>query len=83
MVDIIPPGQELLVSEGESIKVDQLLTSNPNGDGFDQEDAEILLRDPSCVQDLLFFLSSVVLAQIFLVLKKKKSENFQLFEMNF
>ncbi|KAJ1683948.1 hypothetical protein LUZ63_020838 [Rhynchospora breviuscula] len=29
-VDIIPPGPELLVSEGESIKLDQPLTSNPN-----------------------------------------------------
>lgn len=30
MVDIIPPGPEFLVSEGESIKLDQPLTSNPN-----------------------------------------------------
>ncbi|KAH0445559.1 hypothetical protein IEQ34_024157 [Dendrobium chrysotoxum] len=30
VVDILPPGPELLVSEGESIKLDQPLTSNPN-----------------------------------------------------
>ncbi|GJR29179.1 acetyl-CoA carboxylase beta subunit [Tanacetum coccineum] len=39
VVDIIPPGPELLVSEGESIKLDQPLTSNPNVGGFGQGDA--------------------------------------------
>lgn len=34
VVDIIPPRLELLVSEGESIKFDQPLTSNPNVGGF-------------------------------------------------
>jgi apocytochrome f len=34
VIDIIPPGPELLVSEGESIKLDQPLTSNPNVGGF-------------------------------------------------
>ncbi|KAL2922102.1 Cytochrome f [Bienertia sinuspersici] len=43
VVDIIPPGPELLVSEGESIKLDQPLTSNPNVGGFGQGDAEIVL----------------------------------------
>ncbi|CAA6664937.1 unnamed protein product [Spirodela intermedia] len=28
-------------------------------------------EDPLCIQGLLFFLTSVVIAQIFLVLKKK------------
>lgn len=83
MVDIIPPGPELLVSEGESIKLDQPLTSNPNVGGFGQGDAEIVLQDPSRVQGLLFFLASVILAQIFLVLKKKQFEKVQLSEMNF
>ncbi|KAJ6914126.1 hypothetical protein NC651_016399 [Populus alba x Populus x berolinensis] len=62
---------ELLVSEGESIKLDQPLTSNPNVGGFGQGDAEIVLQDPLHVQGLLFFLASVILAEIFLVLKKK------------
>nr|YP_009825995.1 cytochrome f [Wolffia globosa]QIV68185.1 cytochrome f [Wolffia globosa] len=83
VIDIIPPGPELLVSEGESIKLDQLLTSNPNVGGFGQGDAEIVLQDSARVQGLLFFLASVVLAQIFLVLKKKQFEKVQLFEMNF
>ncbi|KAH0646292.1 hypothetical protein KY290_009437 [Solanum tuberosum] len=82
VVDIIPPGPELLVSGGESIKFDQPLTSNPNVGGFGQGDAEIVLQDPLRVQGLLFFLASVILAQIFLVLKKKEFEKVQLAEMN-
>ncbi|CAN6476535.1 unnamed protein product [Victoria cruziana] len=70
-VDIIPPGLELLVSEGEYIKIDQPLTSNPNVGGFGQGNAEIVLQDPLHIQGLLFFLESVILTQIFFVLKKK------------
>ncbi|KAF1859072.1 hypothetical protein Lal_00000898 [Lupinus albus] len=83
VIDIIPPGPELLVSEGEPIKLDQPLTSNPNVSGFGQGDAEIVLQDPLRVQGLLFFLASITLAQIFLVLKKKQFEKVQLSEMNF
>jgi len=83
VIDNITPGPELLVSEGESIKLDQLLTSNPNMGGFGQGDAGIVLQDPLHVQGLLFFLTSVILAQIFLVLKKKQFEKVQLSEMNF
>nr|YP_009121313.1 cytochrome f [Araucaria heterophylla]AJF41927.1 cytochrome f [Araucaria muelleri]AJF42008.1 cytochrome f [Araucaria scopulorum]AJF42172.1 cytochrome f [Araucaria bernieri]AJF42331.1 cytochrome f [Araucaria subulata]AJF42412.1 cytochrome f [Araucaria columnaris]AJF42496.1 cytochrome f [Araucaria rulei]AJF42738.1 cytochrome f [Araucaria humboldtensis]AJF42819.1 cytochrome f [Araucaria biramulata]AJF43307.1 cytochrome f [Araucaria montana]AJF43471.1 cytochrome f [Araucaria laubenfelsii]A len=83
VVDIVPPGPELLVSEGEFIKVDQPLTNNPNVGGFGQGDAEIVLQDPSRVEGLLLFLASVILAQIFLVLKKKQFEKVQLAEMNF
>ncbi|KAJ0485368.1 Cytochrome f [Helianthus annuus] len=83
VVDIIPPGTELLVSEGESIKLDQPLTSNPNVGGFAQGDAEIVLQDPLRVQGFLCFFAAVILAQIFLVLKKKQFEKVQLSEMNF
>ncbi|KAL2498134.1 Cytochrome f [Abeliophyllum distichum] len=83
VVDIIPQGLEHLVSDGESIQFDQPLTSNPNVGGFGQGDVEIVLQDPLRVQGLLFFLGSVILAQIFLVLKKKQFEKVQLAEMNF
>nr|YP_010610411.1 cytochrome f [Vallisneria natans]WAO28677.1 cytochrome f [Vallisneria natans] len=83
VVDIIPSGPELLVSEGESIKLDQPLTSNPNVGGFGQGDAEIVLQDSLRIQGLFFFFASVILAQIFLVLKKKQFEKVQLYEMNF
>ncbi|KAK5769936.1 hypothetical protein PVK06_049857 [Gossypium arboreum] len=82
--ELAPPDRpELLVSEGESIKLDQPLTINPNVGGFGQGDAEIVLQDPLRVQGLLFFLASIVFAQIFLVLKKKQFEKVQVSEMNF
>ncbi|PHU25471.1 Cytochrome f [Capsicum chinense] len=83
VVDIIPPTTELLVFEGESIKFDQPLISNPNVGRFGQGDADIVFQDPLCVQGLLFLLASIILAQIFLVLKKKQFEKVQLDEMNF
>nr|YP_009545129.1 cytochrome f [Gymnomitrion concinnatum]AZB86875.1 cytochrome f [Gymnomitrion concinnatum] len=83
VVDIIPPGPELIISEGESVKMDQPLTNNPNVGGFGQGDAEIVLQDPLRIQGLLVFFGSVILAQIFLVLKKKQFEKVQLAEMNF
>nr|YP_010399912.1 cytochrome f [Nowellia curvifolia]UQM88678.1 cytochrome f [Nowellia curvifolia] len=83
VIDIIPPGPELIITEGEMIKIDQPLTNNPNVGGFGQGDAEIVLQDPVRIQGLLLFLGSVILAQIFLVLKKKQFEKVQLAEMNF
>nr|AND48319.1 apocytochrome f of cytochrome b6/f complex [Eosphagnum rigescens] len=83
VIDIVPPGPELIISEGESIRVDQPLTNNPNVGGFGQGDAEVVLQDPSRIQGLLLFFASVILAQISLVLKKKQFEKVQLAEMNF
>nr|YP_009668075.1 cytochrome f [Frullania nodulosa]QCW58850.1 cytochrome f [Frullania nodulosa] len=83
IIDTIPPGPELIIAEGESVKTDQPLTNNPNVGGFGQGDAEIVLQDPLRIQGLLLFFGSVVLAQIFLVLKKKQFEKVQLAEMNF
>nr|YP_009547483.1 cytochrome f [Cheilanthes micropteris]AYW15479.1 cytochrome f [Cheilanthes micropteris] len=83
VIDVVPPGPELIVSEGEFVKVDQPLTNNPNVGGFGQGEVEIVLQDPLRVQGLLAFFASVVLAQIFLVLKKKQFEKVQLAEMNF
>nr|YP_009555673.1 cytochrome f [Selaginella kraussiana]AZU95790.1 cytochrome f [Selaginella kraussiana] len=81
-IETVPPGPELIVSEGESIKADQPSTDNPNVGGFGQGEAEIVLQDPSRVQGPLLFLASVVPAQISLVPKKKQSEKVQSAEMN-
>ncbi|KAE9587515.1 putative cytochrome f [Lupinus albus] len=83
VIDIIPPGPELLVSQGELIKLDQPLMSNPNVGGLVRGMAEIVLQDPIRVQGLLFFLSSISMAQIVLVLKRKQFEKVQLSKMNF
>ncbi len=79
----MPSGPELIISEGELIQADQPLTNNPNVGGFGQGDAEIVLQDQLRIQGLLLFFASVILAQIFLVLKKKQFEKVQLAEMNF
>nr|YP_009425384.1 cytochrome f [Athyrium sinense]ASU94063.1 cytochrome f [Athyrium sinense] len=81
--DTVPPGLELIVSEGEFVKADQPLTNNPNVGGFGQGEVEVVLQDPLRIQGLIAFFASVVLAQIFLVLKKKQFEKVQLAEMNF
>nr|YP_010881529.1 cytochrome f [Pellia neesiana]WIA68607.1 cytochrome f [Pellia neesiana]WIA68693.1 cytochrome f [Pellia neesiana]WIA68779.1 cytochrome f [Pellia neesiana] len=83
VVDIVPAGPELIIPEGESVRVDQPLTNNPNVGGFGQSDAEVVLQDPSRIRGLLLSPGSVILAQIFLVLKKKQFEKVQLAEMNF
>jgi len=81
--EIIPAGPTLLVSEGQKILADQPLTNNPNVGGFGQAETEIVLQNPARVQGLIVFFTTVALAQIFLVLKKKQFEKVQLAEMNF
>ncbi|KAI5649737.1 hypothetical protein M9H77_35742 [Catharanthus roseus] len=68
VVDIFLPGLELLVSEGKSMKFYQPLMRMQ----------EIVLQDPLHIQGLLFFVAFFILAQIFLVLKKKLFEKFQI-----
>jgi apocytochrome f len=81
--DKLPPGPELVVKVGENVTVDQALTTNPNVGGFGQGETEIVLQNPSRIQGLLVFFLFVLLAQVFLVLKKKQFEKVQLAEMNF
>ena len=83
VVEKIPAGPELIIREGQAVQADQPLTNNPNVGGFGQKDAEIVLQDPARVQGLLVFFSFILIAQIFLVLKKKQFEKVQLAEMNF
>jgi apocytochrome f len=83
IVDKIPPGPELIVSEGQVLIADQALTNNPNVGGFGQKDVEIVLQNPARIQGLLVFFLFVLLAQVLLVLKKKQFEKVQLAEMNF
>ena len=83
VVDTLPPGPELLVKVGSKVQADQALTNNPNVGGFGQGETEIVLQNPARIQGLLVFFSFVLLAQVFLVLKKKQFEKVQLAEMNF
>ena len=79
----VPAGPELIVSQGQTIQVDQPLTNNPNVGGFGQGEAEIVLQNTARVQGLVIFLISIFITQVFLVLKKKQVEKVQLAEMNF
>ena len=83
VVEKLPAGPELLVKVGETLQPDQALTNNPNVGGFGQGETEIVLQNPARIQGLLIFFIFVLLAQVFLVLKKKQFEKVQLAEMNF
>ncbi len=82
-VDPIPAGPELIVSEGQAVKVGDALTNNPNVGGFGQADAEIVLQSSTRIQWLIVFLAGIMLSQVMLVLKKKQVEKVQAAEMNF
>ena len=83
VVDTLPPGPEVIVKLGDKVQVDQALTINPNVGGFGQTETEIVIQNPARIQGLLVFFAFVLLAQVFLVLKKKQFEKVQLAEMNF
>lgn len=83
VVEKIPAGPELIVSEGQEVAASEALTSNPNVGGFGQRDVEIVLQSPNRIKGLVAFLAAVTLSQIMLVLKKKQVERVQAAEMSF
>ena len=83
VVDTIPAGPELIVTEGQTVAAGDLLTNNPNVGGFGQKDVEIVLQSSTRIQGMMAFLALTMLAQIMLVLKKKQVEKVQAAEMNF
>jgi apocytochrome f len=83
VVEKIPAGPELIVSEGQTVEAAQFLTANPNVGGFGQKDTEVVLQNPARIKGLVLFLAGIMLAQILLVIKKKQIERVQAAEMNF
>ena len=79
----VPTGLNLIVKTGEVVKLDQPLNTDPNVGGFGQEESEIVLQNPSRILGYLVFCFSVLVSQIFLVLKKKQFEKVQAAELNF
>jgi len=51
--DVVPAGPELVVKVGDTVTVDQALTTNPNVGGFGQTETEIVLQNPLRIQGLL------------------------------
>lgn len=83
VVDTIPAGPELIVSEGQEVAANAALTNNPNVGGFGQVDKEVVLQDPARIKWLMLFIAAIMLSQTMLVLKKKQVEKVQAAEMNF
>ena len=79
----IPAGLNLIVKQGDIVKTDQALNTDPNVGGFGQEDSEIVLQNPIRIIGYLVFCLTVVISQITLVLKKKQYEKVQAAELNF
>jgi apocytochrome f len=80
---VVPAGLNLIVKKGDIVKIDQALNSDPNVGGFGQEESEIVLQNPVRIFGYLAFCFSVLVSQIFLVLKKKQFEKVQAAELNF
>jgi apocytochrome f len=80
---VIPAGLSLIVKQGETVKTDQPLNSDPNIGGFGQEDTEIVLQNPIRIIGYLAFCFSVLLTQVLIILKKKQFEKVQAAELNF
>lgn len=81
--DVVPPGPELIVKVGQTVRADEALTVNPNVGGFGQAETEIVLQNPSRILGRIAFFATVLLTQVRLVLKKKQYEKVQLAERNF
>ena len=79
----IPAGLDIKVKVGDILTVDLPVTLDPNVGGFGQAELEIVLQDPWRVKGMIAFFFSVIVAQTFLVLKKKQFEKVQAAEMNF
>jgi apocytochrome f len=80
---VIPAGLQLVVKQGDILKTEQALNVDPNVGGFGQEESEVVLQNPLRIVGYLAFCFSVLLTQIFLVLKKKQFEKVQAAELNF
>jgi apocytochrome f len=80
---IVPAGLNLLIKKGDVVNTDQALNADPNVGGFGQEESEIVLQNPVRIIGYLVFCFSVLVSQIFLVLKKKQYEKVQAAELNF
>ena len=80
---VVPAGLNLIVKQGDLVKADQALNSDPNVGGFGQEESEIVLQNPIRILGYLAFCFSVLVTQIILVLKKKQFEKVQAVELNF
>jgi apocytochrome f len=83
IIQNIPNGIPLLIKKNQILIQDQPLTANPNVGGFGQTESEIVLQSPLRIYGYLAFVLTVIIAQSFLVFKKKQYEKVQLAELDF
>jgi apocytochrome f len=74
VTEILPLGVELIVKEGQIVKMDQVLNKDLNVGGFGQIESEFVLQDPARIKGMILFFFSVTLTQTLLILKKKQFE---------
>jgi|TARA_B110000459_G_scaffold62224_1_gene69751 apocytochrome f len=79
----IPKNYDLIVSDGKTIKQNQLLTSELNVGSFGQPETEIVLQNPFRIVGYLGIIFVILLCQVFLALKKKQFEKVQVAEISF
>jgi apocytochrome f len=80
---VISKSYDLTVTKGTKIIIDQPLTRDPNVGGFGQTETEIVLQSPARIYGYMLLTLTIILTQIFLVIKKKQFEKVQASEMNF
>jgi apocytochrome f len=68
---IVPAGLTLLVKEGDIVKADQGLNSDPNVGGFGQEESEIVLQNPIRIVGYVAFCFSVLINTSIPCIKEK------------
>jgi apocytochrome f len=78
---VVPPGPELVVAVGDSVKEGDPVTNNPNVGGFGQVERDLVLQSPDRVKWLVAFLAAITITQVLLVLKKKQVELIQAAEI--
>nr|NP_045195.1 cytochrome f [Cyanidium caldarium]Q9TLS4.1 RecName: Full=Cytochrome f; Flags: Precursor [Cyanidium caldarium]AAF12899.1 unknown [Cyanidium caldarium]WDB00130.1 cytochrome f [Cyanidium caldarium] len=79
----VPIGLNLTIKEGQRIKAGEYITTDPNVGGFGQSEIEIVLQNPTRLISFIFFSISVLISQLFFVLKKKQFEKVQSLNQNF
>jgi apocytochrome f len=74
------PGAQFVVEVGEKVAEGDPLTTNPNVGGFGQEEKEVVLQDVNRIYAYCALATSIFIAQLSFVLKKKQFEKVQLAE---
>mmetsp|Transcript_58968 Transcript_58968/g.117941 ORF Transcript_58968/g.117941 Transcript_58968/m.117941 type:complete len:404 (+) Transcript_58968:157-1368(+) len=74
------PGADIVVEVGEAVTQGDPITTNPNVGGFGQEEKEMTLQDINRIYAYCALATSIFLAQLSFVLKKKQFEKVQLAE---